>query len=95
MGKMPPKSYACLRALFLRPNGMRSIMTIWARMPAPRPRVLRVILLDLTFVARAMSGLVDTAKELTGVGRLRMSLWMPTFIPTTTCLLSAPNDGSI
>jgi len=70
-------------------------MTIWAKMPAPRPRVLRTLPLDLAFTARAMSGLVDAAKELTGVGRLRMSLWMPTPIPTTTCLCRLPNGGSI
>jgi len=64
-------------------------------MPAPRPRVPRALLPDLPLVARAMSGLVDTAKELTGVGRLRMSLWMPTPIPTTTCLCRLPNGGSI
>jgi hypothetical protein len=74
---------------------MTSIMAIEARMPSPRPRVLRALPLDLALAARAMSGLLDTAKELTGVGRLRMSLWMPTLIPTTTCLLSAPTDGSI
>jgi hypothetical protein len=51
--------------------------------------------MDLAFTARAMSGLLDAAKELTGVGRLRMSLWMPTLIPTTNCLLSVPNDDSI
>ena len=92
---MPPVLHARLRVLRLRPNAMTTIMTIWARRSAPRPRVLRAVPLDLTFVARAMSGLIDAAKELTGVGRLRISLWMPTFIPTTTCLCSAPIGGSI
>lgn len=91
----PPAAHACLRALCLRPNAMTSIMTICARMPAPRPRFLRALPLDLPLAARAMSGLADAAKELTGVGRLRMSLWMPTPIPTTACLCRLPIGGSI
>lgn len=91
----PPMAHACPRTLRLRPNAMTSIMTIEARMPVPRSRFLRALPLDLPLAARAMSGLVDAAKEPTGVGRLRMSLWMPTLIPTTTCLLGVPNDGSI